>query len=204
MLDLPDRVGVDLLSAQSAALDWGDVPTWVTAGTALVALAAAIIAARASWAVLKLERVREDRAVRAEQARQDREAREAQADRVAAWYRCFYPEDPLLRPGKSGHWGAHIRNGSALPVYDLRVDFVGPDGTTRAHGDPIAVVPPGDVHSHPEGRQALLAHEHDEAGVLTWLETGDQIRLRIKFRDAAGRHWSRDESGVLSEVLPLA
>jgi hypothetical protein len=91
-------------------IDWGDVPTWITAVAAVFALIAAAIAVSHSLRLLKLEQQREDRAETMERARQDREARAEQADQIAVWISS--PDTAL------------VFNGSAQPVYAAHVEII--------------------------------------------------------------------------------
>jgi hypothetical protein len=76
------------------AIDWGDVPTWVGAITTLGALIAAGV-------LIRVELRRDHR-------EQGRLERNEQADKVAAWF-----------DDESGK--ILIRNGSSLPIYNVRV-----------------------------------------------------------------------------------
>jgi cbb3-type cytochrome oxidase subunit 3 len=126
---------------------WGDVPTWLLVLVSLLALGAAVLAYRkqsqevrdqAEQLRLQSEQLadqkqvndeqvrlmvlqeRELRAVQDERERQAAERREAQARQIAAWFGGEIMP-PLDIPDQD--WGAHIRNASLLPVFDIRVFF---------------------------------------------------------------------------------
>jgi hypothetical protein len=89
------------------AIDWGDVPTWVSAITTLGALIAAGIVVH-----IEMRRDKQSRALREQ---------EEQAGAVAAW------------PGEVGNLKSEdhlvIRNGSQLPVYRVVVSVAHRHGT---------------------------------------------------------------------------
>lgn len=82
--------------------------------------------------------------------RQDR--RQSQASQVAGWWGVdpdYIPRKRLPLPPKQG---ALLRNASELPVYDLQVEFVRADGTSKL-SDRQALPPtdsPSFVHPPPE------------------------------------------------------
>lgn len=98
------------------AVDWGDVPTWISAITTLGALIAA--------AVLIGVEVRRDRRGIQQAERQD------QADKVAAW-----------KQGSRSTRHILVRNGSQLPIYKVLVLVVYSRGSKVLRVDSV---PPGD------------------------------------------------------------
>lgn len=154
-------------------IDWGDVPTWVGAITTLGALIAAGM-------VLRVE-MRRDR-----DAAEDR-ARSEQAMFCAAW------------PGLTAR-GGHVvffRNGSQLPVYDVRITIRNEEGRVLEVGDTERIQPPGE-------RTYGWPNE-----VFDVDELGDRIRdnreqwfPECSFTDAAGRVWFRDWKGTLLRATP--
>lgn len=131
-------LGVTLLFTSLAVLAvvhrsgeaWGDVPTWVAAVTSLLALLAAAFAGLVAYAVLDVELGR-DRVAAAERAERREAEQRAQAGKVAAWYATWDGEAPFgpLAPPPSLQanqvYGAVIRNGSELPVYEIRKPGIG-------------------------------------------------------------------------------
>lgn len=138
-------------------IDWGDVPTWVGAITTLGALIAAAV-------LVRFELRRDHREV-------DRLERAEQADKVAAWF-----DDQSAR--------ILVRNGSSLPIYNVRVWVI-----SGAPGDELievdGAVPPGDMP---------LAVPRGAMGALS------EIGLRLRFTDAAGRSWQRWFDGTLRRL----
>lgn len=171
-----------------AAVDWGDVPTWISALATIAAFLAALLAVRASWNVLTLERAREDRAEAQELERQRAAERAEQADHIAAW--SYWAEPQMLR--RTG-WGALVVNESGLPIYDVTAAFFGPDGSHRGDGSQ-SVVPPGQNFIPWPG--GLTREGGDGAS----REQGSDFRVAVAFRDAAGRTWHRDQNGVLTKT----
>lgn len=171
-----DRSGT-LLSVNN--IDWGDVPTWITAAATVAALVAAVLAVRASWQVLKLEAQRENRAEQAEAERRSREDRADQADLVAVW--------------PAGYSGAVIRNGSALPIYRVTVTYVTSAGEVHESTE-VDVVPPGER----EAPWPPDAQTPDDEGNVTFNFDLVHARNGIRFVDSAGRRWHRDGNGVLA------
>lgn len=98
------------------AIDWGDVPTWISAITTLGALVAAGV-------IVYLE-VRRDRRAAEQRARED------QANSVAAWHSTETDGHHIL-----------VRNGSTLPVYRVVVGVVHNRGVTH---EAVRMIPPGD------------------------------------------------------------
>jgi hypothetical protein len=131
---------------------------------------------RASWDVLKIERLREGKAQVNESQRQEREARSEQADRVAAWLD--------LREGLV------IRNGGELPVYDVVVSVCDGSGHQVGGNARLAVVPPG--------QETVRIPGNGGGGhVMLGMETREQGRASVEFRDTARRKWLRDGYGRL-------
>lgn len=157
------------------AIDWGDIPTWVSAITTLGALIAA------GW-VVRIELKRDDRALTAR-------ASAEQADKVAAW------------PGgrRAGTYFIVLRNSSDLPIYDVavfaaRADSGGPPPMAIERLD---LLPPGDreipFFVTKEPRFTATRVGFDEPIVddeQKWL-------VVLEFSDSAGRRWRRDNRGRL-------
>lgn len=207
---------------------WGDVPTWLLVLVGLLALGAAILAYRkqsqevrdqAEQLGLQGEQLadqkrvndeqvrlmalqeRELRAALAERERHTIERREAQARQVAAWFGEEIPDVP------DQGWGAHIRNASLLPVFDVRVffHFVQELGSGRvdARGlswypidrggpvEPVRVVAPGQRRfvEIPEAIRNMV----DRCDAQTYV-------VAIHFTDAAGIRWVRDGRGELFDM----
>lgn len=163
------------------AVDWGDVPTWLSAVTTLGALFAA------GWVVV-IELGRERRAERLLEEQRDAAARSEQANLVAAWSD-WDRERPCIL----------IRNGSALPIYNVRVELTHHSQPTRPYEVQV-ILPPGDHRAvYPADIVGYDALGDVTDSSMTW-------SIRLNFYDAAGRSWMRDELGRLQltgRVVPL-
>jgi hypothetical protein len=198
--------------------DWGDVPTWVSAVTTILALAAAVVAAVIARRLYKIESERdrrteadrsaaaEDRRLAAEdrlRAEEDRLAqiegeRRTQADKVAAWW--GHPVEPDGRV-RTNLWKVCVRNASDLPIYDITLLLLAPD--EQADGTwapiplgsfpaPVAAVPPSDT--------IYVDVPSPVAGDVRFVADKNNI-IGVEFRDATGTRWKRDPQGVLTEVI---
>jgi hypothetical protein len=169
------------------------VPTWFGAGASGGALVAAALAARAAWAVLRVERGRDE---------EEREAQKrVQAERFAGWA-SVVRSDPA-DSGSPSKWGASLRNASELPVYEVRVVYE-PIASGYEVEDPadLEVVPPGEWmvtghHLYPRPSQPRFRPDAGDIPDLTY-------RIALRFTDAAGRWWRRDRQGALFPVARMA
>lgn len=152
------------------AIDWGDVPTWVSATTTFLALAAAGF-------IVLIELRRDKRAVTARE-------RAEQADQVAVWKAQTRPSGPKLL----------VHNGSNLPIYQVQVRLRHPvDGVRSLLQE--GQLPPGD-HGYDYPDEVLA---YDELGNLT-LDSSDEWEHEIQFVDTASRAWKRWGDGVLTRL----
>lgn len=165
---------------------------WATAVVAAGALAAAVVAARVSWRVLQIELDRDSE-------RREVAERAAQADSVAAWATTVDHEFAELTVPRS--LGAVVRNASSLPVYNLVVTFIGPDGTDRARIT-VPVFPPGEDQFHCPIEPRRPERQDDEVPV--YAESFSEFAVALTFRDTAGRTWVRDQHGQLAKASPNA
>jgi hypothetical protein len=172
-----------------AAADWGDVPTWVSAGSGLLALAFAALAALAGYRLYLVESQRDRDA---EKAREEtrREARRAQATLVSAWRA---PDTPGPPPG------ALVRNASEAPVYEVVVTYL--DYRAAWIGsEPFGLVPPD--------REPVVIKLATTGTIVGdplpgfTADTKRSARVSVDFTDAAGVRWRRDERGALTDFDP--
>jgi hypothetical protein len=180
-------------SAHAPSVSWGDVPTWIAAVAAGLALYFATAAARAVRRLLLVEQARENRREAADADRRTAAARAFQADRIGAWH-------------QTGYYAATLRNGSTLPVYDVAVEFVGTGGDLREQGL-LDILPPGDqtlgwtgTASSPQDGQTA----HLQPGQIRPEEPPHLFRVAVTFRDTAGSRWRRDERGLLTRLGGVA
>ena len=131
----------------------------------------------------RLEHKRETKRGERDAKRGQREARAEQADHVAAWHERGNERGADALPV----WGAQVRNGSKLPVYDLTVEYIDAEGTVR-ESLVLPILPPGEDFIRPPV---------DPDGPTT---TTLWFRVAIEFRDTADRIWRRDQWGRLDQV----
>jgi hypothetical protein len=161
-------------------LDWGDVPTWVSASISLLALMAATAAAVGAFRLYSVERANKQRA-EAEIAQRAVEQRRTQAAQVACWMGSVHD-----RAGRGSVLVVNLRNASELPVYDVMIEVTA--NTSEPTLVTLPVLPPGatpverpvpgpaDVHGQP-----------------------NPCSVTMRFRDSAGVVWRRGQDGTLTE-----
>lgn len=153
--------------------DWyaGDLPSWVQAVAALLALIGAIIAARQAYQALSLQRAADQREV--EQLQQHLgQLEQSQAEQVCVW------ADEGDRNLVKGSMKIYLRNVSSIPVYEVRVGF-GSGGEVALE---IGVLPPSG------SLERVLPRPDASTGSEPW----------VTFRDSAGVSWLRDGAGRLA------
>jgi hypothetical protein len=132
-----------------------------------------------------------------ERQREADERRRGQASKVTAWF-------SLAKPG-GGRWGAWIRNGSDLPVLDVRTFFHNVQETQPGSrwepvmrgslSDEIRVLPP-QVDRFFDIPLEFKRHS---------IECDDSVFVvSIEFTDASGNRWERDPRGALNPRNPTA
>lgn len=130
-----------------------------------------------------------------ERQREAGERQRSQATKVTAWF-------GLAKPG-GGQWGAWIRNGSDLPVFDVRTFFhhvheiqTGSRWEPVMRGslmDEIRVLPP----------QADRFFDIPLEIKRHVIECDDSVFIvSIEFTDASGNRWERDPRGALNPRNP--
>jgi hypothetical protein len=165
---------------------WGDIPSWVEALATVGAFVAATIAVRHSWSLLKIERANQHARTTEDDRRQLEAERSEQADLVAAW------------PSRGNARNITIENGSSLPIYDVALAFVNRAGDQRGL-DIQDVLPPG---KHTTYFPSENIKQDPVTGEVLYDENEqpENYRVLIRFRDAGGRIWQRDQFGVLRLV----
>ncbi|MEU6563909.1 hypothetical protein [Nocardia nova] len=164
-------------------LDWGAVPAWISAVSAVSALITALgalVYARRTW------------------NKAAEEARRKQAELVAAW----------VQDGSGADFRCCVRNASDLPIYDVDVVINGYGEIVvkcLAEWSASVVAPKADgprwtiLRDEAERTRGpnVVEGEIDTRGVLA-----HDLLAEIRFTDAAGRRWRRDDSGLLGEFGP--
>jgi arabinogalactan oligomer/maltooligosaccharide transport system substrate-binding protein len=175
--------------------NWGDVPSWVSAAVTLTALIFAVAAILVARRTFRLELGRDHVNSEARQ-RQDAFVRRSQAALVSAWW----AEDRSHVAQKSGNcWGAYLRNASETPVYKAAMTVQGTGTHAKRKALEFPVVPPTkEPVFHP-----IIIHTGHRAADLD--SSGYHLadyRISLRFTDAAGVRWARDQYGNLKELDP--
>lgn len=127
------------------------------------------------------ERDQERAAIEAERTANRRAARTAQALRVVAYPR--WKVDGRTGAAESGHWQVRLGNYSDAPVFDVVVEtFVGGLRVDRA------------------SQQALTPNADSLVDFGDRTDRGAPPECVLYFRDVAGVHWKREQTGGLVEV----
>lgn len=166
-----------------------EYPAWIEAGATLAAVGAAIVAGFYAARAFGLEQER------------DRSREEAhladQAGQVAAWWGDGPIPEP--RPGlvHAHPWGilgppsgVLLRNASAVPVTAVKITVLRPDTQEVIERFELGVLgPTAEPIFRGKPRDLWEAYRSipDDVGPV----------VRIRFRDAAGIYWIRDEFGAL-------
>jgi hypothetical protein len=172
---------------------------WVFLVVSVCALAVAAVGARlAQRAFLAATGAAE----RAEAERRDAGER-AQAALVAAWP--ISERETFQRAIERGVVGAAIRNASPMPIYNVEIEYAD-DGAGWSAVRRLHIVPPADEPQvfagfDEETSTGTPAPERVNKDGSVKLLPSAEMRVRIRFADALGRRWSRDDHGVLA---PLA
>jgi hypothetical protein len=115
------------------SLQWGDVPSEVSAVATLFALAFAAVAAVAARRTFRIESER-DRVNSLARQQQDEYVRRTQAALVSTWWG---------RRSDDGSWGVFVRNASGAPIYQTYLTVLDADDRTDGMRVRPGVVPPG-------------------------------------------------------------
>ena len=180
---LRHHVGVTDLAPR--IVDYGDVPTWIAAVATVLALTAAGFAAWASWKVLKREAQRD--------ADRDEADRRQQANLVAAW------RGVVSGTGHQRGVGLYrpvVRNGSALPIYQVGVEVVFEGSAGVVHK--TEVLAPGQWFVTLGGDFHFADHPAEKLRLSD--QSSPAFQVAVSFRDAAGMAWRRDENGHLEQI----
>lgn len=190
----------------AAGFDWGNLIKQIEASTydwpnliVQVAIALATIGTLI-WAI----RVNRGESRRASVERKERLAFEerAQATRISAWeqqrteLRNGEPVDGVPSQADVQYNGAterrriYVHNGSDAPVYDVAVRY---QEVTRPHITWAHAILPPDA----------TARSREVSTVPNCGAIADDVALEVEFRDAAGRYWVRDSSGILKRQASL-
>ncbi|MEO8519404.1 MAG: extracellular solute-binding protein [Dermatophilaceae bacterium] len=171
---------------------WGDVPTWLTSLGSLGALIFAVMAVLSTRKTFQLESTR-DQAIGEAKLEQDAFTRRAQAALVSTWWGQSH-EARVSSGNPDSGWGAYLRNASEAPIYKAQMTVT---HTNLNHGRAAirrAVVPPGPSSTFiPIQMPVHVANgsHHDHFA---------DYRVSLRFTDAGGLRWIRDEYGALKQL----
>jgi hypothetical protein len=119
-----------------------------------------------------------------------------QAEKITAWP-SVVRSNPSV-PDSPPAWGATIRNGSELPVYQVQVEFVPIERGRGGMAVVIEVIPPGDWHI--SGRKVYPKPELAELKPDVWGMPERTYVIELRFTDTNGHAWRRSHHGLLSPV----
>jgi hypothetical protein len=179
-----------------AAVDWGDVPTWLASFAAVAALIAAIVAAKQARRLYQIE-VDRDRLAADDRRRAADDARRLQASRFVAW------QDQRSGTLETGEFVVLdllvAENRSDLPLFAVDVSATAADGR-ELNGFKVGTMPPGARQEVPleqgGGPRTLSADAVRDA----YQEALRGIEIEAKFTDTSGVRWMRSPSGSLEEI----
>lgn len=196
---------VSLAAGAFMRAEGGSYADWLAATATLAAFAAAVFAARYAVEAYNIESMRDEERRQAE--------RRVQAGLVAAWFDRveghYGAQDELTgsltQSGVSGAW-VHLRNASPVPVSSVKLTAVlvadAPGGRRIEHflGDhDIGVLPPTADNTPSRPIRAEQVFTFSGNGV-TAADLQYDVEFAIRFRDSAGRHWTRGHRGDLIET----
>jgi hypothetical protein len=212
--DLTDVVTVATVGFVIEAIAWilgnperlfsSTVAQWATAGIALMALRAAVLAGKTATQLLRVEQDREDRADRAEARRIEDKRRAHQAEQVGTWV--SYDDERNIYQA----FGVEILNNSRLPIYDVFATFYAPDGLEFEQTRGVLFIRPESTGyiSVPKKLIYLVDTRPDAQALGAGLDYGfhefrTKLRAVVRFRDTTGTIWQRDQRGILTAVEGL-
>jgi arabinogalactan oligomer/maltooligosaccharide transport system substrate-binding protein len=190
LLDVSHRILI-----VAAPINWGDVPSWLSASAGLAALTFAVVAVVVARRTYQLESERDH--VNAEaRLKQDAFVRRTQAALVSAWW----AKEDANRSDEDGRsWAVHMRNASDTPVYKVHITIIGMGSHAKRKTLELPLVPPTSVPvAYPIDLPGITANSDADS-------TGHPLadyRVSLRFTDAAGVRWIRDEYGSLRELEP--
>lgn len=167
-----------------SSMDFGDLPTWVSAASGMVALTFASIAAISAKRLYEVES-RRDRQTEADRESRLEETRSEQSRRISAWYG---------KSPDSERYGVYVRNPSDLPIYQLTLQLFRIDHDFERAFRRIQL----DVLAPRDEPQYLPLSDFEEFNTVLDFRVTDRVGIRILFTDASGNKWCRDPKGKLT------
>jgi hypothetical protein len=178
-----------------------NVPAWITAVAALLGVALGAIAVRRTG---RTAPAADGRLAAVEAWQRDRQeaADRADADRVCVWP--VSERETFQKVIERGVVGAAVRNAGANPIYAVEIMYRDPEAAWTAVRH-LPMVPPSPEPQVYAGfdEQATVGQPRpervNEDGTIR-LALSSQMRVAIRFNDAAGRRWLRAENGMLART----
>jgi hypothetical protein len=93
------------------------------------------------------------------------------------------------KPDGARELAFHIHNASDMPIYDVELPLPTPSNDEQG-AEFVGLVPPGQTVLRPAPPEWLRSYVEPEP-------------VQIEFLDSAGRRWTRDEQGALSQILAV-
>ena len=176
----------------------GDARAWAPVVVALCALGVALVAARWSHRTFLAAT---GAAGRADDARREISDR-AQAERIAAWP--ISEKETFQKAVERGVVGAAIRNASPMPIYNVEIVYRDAGAGWSAIRHLNVVTPSDEPHIFAgfdaEDTAGTPAPDRVNPDGSVKLVPSAEMRVEIRFADAFGRRWARDDNGVLTAV----
>lgn len=177
------------------AIDWGNVPSWISAIVSIAAFVAASLAARAAWKQVKF--------TASDQYHRNSLREQEYASRVAVWASPSHTE--------FGQIEYHYANFSDLPIFNLLITPAAAPHRRAAMQvvaptDKIRYIIPDRINEElPSGLKFSgipLSKEKRKAlfEINERVHALAQSGVYIQFRDAAGQVWRRDPNGNLAKA----
>jgi hypothetical protein len=183
-------------------IDFGDLPTWITAVTSLFALIAATFAAFFTWRTLRIESSRE--------ARTEIRIEEDQANKIACWISDSNSENFELSGYKYKAIGVNmnVSNASQQVIYEVTLTLF--DKDSEIYEEHISVIPPEStsVIAIPVEIIDRYLPSHLKNIIGTVVSQADKeskrisgsLLLEVKFMDSKGVFWARGRKGNLVKI----
>jgi hypothetical protein len=178
-----------------------DLPTWISAIASLLTVAVAGLAVVTAGRALRANSRRTElmeELVRRREAEQDRH----QADLVAAWP--VSEHDTFQKVITRGIVGAAIRNASSMPIYYAEITYRDDEAAWSAVRQ-IQTVAPGDEPQvfagfDRETSTGTPKPERINQDGSVRLSSSAHMKVELRFTDAQGRGWCRDDLGILTPL----
>ncbi len=196
-----------------SAVDWGDIPAWVSGAATVLALVAAAVAAVVANKIYRIESRRDQAVANERRAQQTKETR-AQASQVVIWLEETHP----------GPFRVMYANASGLPIFDISVRL----RAAQLDGGTIyRVLPPIKTHMELQNAsQRIDSHVLSDQIIaqntmMSWA-TGmsegpiksvtvgggeaetigemSYVGVDMTFTDTSGNRWRRSGRGPLEQV----